>query len=135
MTGKRVLYIDDDAGIRRLVGRAMERRGYHMTLAESGADGIAMARAEPYDLIAVDHYMPGMDGLETLNVLRVLPDAPPVVYVTGSDEGRIAVAAGDRALQLGPSQAHQVGPFQGLHVLGCVPHCGHRCRGRRSSVH
>ncbi len=93
MTGKRVLYIDDDAGIRRLVGRAMERRGYHMTLAESGADGIAMARAEPYDLIAVDHYMPGMDGLETLNVLRVLPDAPPVVYVTGSDEGRIAVAA------------------------------------------
>jgi ActR/RegA family two-component response regulator len=39
MTGKRVLYIDDDAGIRRLVGRAMERRGYHMTLAESGADG------------------------------------------------------------------------------------------------
>ncbi|RZM35592.1 MAG: response regulator, partial [Sphingomonas sp.] len=93
MTGKRVLYIDDDAGIRRLVGRAMERRGYHMTLAESGADGIAMARAEPYDLIAVDHYMPGMDGLETLNVLRALPDAPPVVYVTGSDEGRIAVAA------------------------------------------
>ena len=92
MTGKRVLYIDDDAGIRRLVGRAMERRGYHMTLAESGADGIAMARAEPYDLIAVDHYMPGMDGLETLNVLRELPDAPPVVYVTGSDEGRIAVA-------------------------------------------
>ncbi|RZM34612.1 MAG: two-component system sensor histidine kinase/response regulator, partial [Sphingomonas sp.] len=35
----------------------MERRGYHMTLAESGADGIAMARAEAYDLIAVDHYM------------------------------------------------------------------------------
>ena len=37
--------------------------------------------------------MPGMDGLETLKQLRALPDPPPVVYVTGSEEGRIAVAA------------------------------------------
>ncbi len=93
MTGQRILYIDDDAGIRRLVGRAMERRGYRMTLAESGAEGIDHATAEQFDLIAVDHYMPGMDGLETLERLRLLPDTPPVVYVTGSDEGRIAVAA------------------------------------------
>ncbi len=93
MTGQRILYIDDDAGIRRLVGRAMERRGYRMTLAESGAEGVEHATAEQFDLIAVDHYMPGMDGLETLERLRLLPDTPPVVYVTGSDEGRIAVAA------------------------------------------
>jgi len=93
VTGQRILYIDDDAGIRRLVGRAMERRGYRMTLAESGAEGIEHATAEQFDLIAVDHYMPGMDGLETLERLRLLPDTPPVVYVTGSDEGRIAVAA------------------------------------------
>jgi len=93
VTGQRILYIDDDAGIRRLVGRAMERRGYRMTLAESGAEGIDHATAEQFDLIAVDHYMPGMDGLETLERLRLLPDTPPVVYVTGSDEGRIAVAA------------------------------------------
>ena len=93
MTGRRILYIDDDAGIRRLVGRAMERRGYRMTLAESGAEGIALAQAGTFDLIAVDHYMPGMNGLEALEQIRALPDAPPVVYVTGSDEGRIAVAA------------------------------------------
>ncbi len=93
MTGQRILYIDDDAGIRRLVGRAMERRGYRMTLAESGAEGVEHATVEQFDLIAVDHYMPGMDGLETLERLRLLPDTPPVVYVTGSDEGRIAVAA------------------------------------------
>jgi two-component sensor histidine kinase len=93
VTGQRILYIDDDAGIRRLVARAMERRGYRMTLAESGAEGIEHATAEQFDLIAVDHYMPGMDGLETLERLRLLPDTPPVVYVTGSDEGRIAVAA------------------------------------------
>ena len=88
-----VLYIDDDAGIRRLAARALARRGYRITLAENGAEGVAKAAAERFDLIAVDHYMPGMDGLETLEALRLLPDPPPVVYVTGSEEGRIAVAA------------------------------------------
>ena len=88
-----VLYIDDDAGIRRLAARALQRRGYRMTLAETGAEGVVKAAAERFDLIAVDHYMPGMDGLETLEALRRLPDPPPVVYVTGSEEGRIAVAA------------------------------------------
>lgn len=89
----RVLYIDDDAGLRRLAERSLRRRGYHVTLAERGADGVALAAAERFDLVAVDHYMPGMDGLETLEQLRALPNPPPVVYVTGSEEGSVAVAA------------------------------------------
>lgn len=93
-----VLYIDDDAGLRRLAARTLARYGYAVTVAEGGAEGIALAQAAlearaPFHLIAVDHYMPGMDGLETLERLRVLPGMPPVVYVTGSEEGRIAVAA------------------------------------------
>lgn len=52
-----------------------------------------MTRDGSFDLIAVDHYMPGQDGLATLQMLRTLPDCPPVVYVTGSEESRIAVAA------------------------------------------
>ena len=93
MSGARVLYIDDDPGIRRLASRALARRGYAVTCAEGGAQGLALASAEPFDLIAVDHYMPGMDGLATLQALQARGDAPPVVYVTGSEEGRIAVAA------------------------------------------
>lgn len=89
----RILYIDDDAGLRRLAVRTLERRGYKVTAAESGAEGVALAQAEQFDLIAVDHYMPGMDGLETLKRLRKLPDPVPVVYVTGSEEGQVAVAA------------------------------------------
>ena len=89
----RILYIDDDAGLRRLVARALVRRGHEVEVAEGGADGVAMAQASRYDIAAVDHYMPGMDGLETLAKLRALPDAPSVVYVTGSEEGRIAIAA------------------------------------------
>ena len=91
--GGRVLYIDDDPGIRRLATRALERRGYSVALAENGEDGVALATAERFDVIAVDHYMPGLDGLQTLERLQALPETPPVVYVTGSEEGRIAVAA------------------------------------------
>jgi len=89
----RILYIDDDAGLRRLAVRTLARRGFVVTAAESGTEGVALAEADRFDLIAVDHYMPGMDGLETLKRLRALPEPPPVVYVTGSEEGRIAVAA------------------------------------------
>lgn len=94
MTAKtRVLYVDDDEALRRLVQRLLERRGYEVTVADGGAAGIEAARQDGFDLIAVDHYMPGMDGLETLEALKKLPDQPPVVYVTGSEESSVAVAA------------------------------------------
>jgi two-component sensor histidine kinase len=93
VTAPHVLYIDDDPGIRRLAARALERRGYRVTLAERGEEGVALAAEQAFDLVAVDHYMPGLDGLETLARLHRLPVMPPVVYVTGSEEGRIAVAA------------------------------------------
>ncbi|WP_156381633.1 histidine kinase dimerization/phosphoacceptor domain -containing protein [Aurantimonas sp. Leaf443] len=89
-----ILYIDDDEGLRTLTERAMRRRGFAMRTAEGGDEGLEILRRERFDLIAIDHYMPGRDGLETLAMLReALPVLPPVVYVTGSEESRVAVAA------------------------------------------
>lgn len=88
-----ILYIDDDEGLRRLTSRALERKGYAVSLAPDGRTGVAMATAGHFDLVAVDHYMPGLDGLATLQHLLALPTPPPVIYVTGSEESRIAVAA------------------------------------------
>ena len=93
MATARVLYIDDDAGLCRLATRALQRLGYSVETAMSGPEGVDKATAATFDLIAVDHFMPGQDGLATLAELRALPNAPPVVYVTGSEESRIAVAA------------------------------------------
>ncbi len=90
---RRILYIDDDAGMRRLVEKLLTRRGHQLVTAEDGAHGVARAAEGGFDLIAVDHYMPGMDGLATLEAIREMPDAPPVVYVTGSEESAVAVAA------------------------------------------
>lgn len=79
--------------MRRLAARALARKGFEVSLAASGAEGVDMAKVTAFDLIAVDHYMPGQDGLATLDALRALSDCPPIVYVTGSEESRIAVAA------------------------------------------
>jgi two-component sensor histidine kinase len=91
--GTRVLYIDDDVGIGRLVQRHFQRGGCEVTLATDGAQGVALAAAERFDAIALDHYMPGQDGLAVLAALCALPDPPPVIFVTGAEEPRIAVTA------------------------------------------
>ncbi len=88
-----ILFIDDEAGLRRLVQRDLERHGFAVTTAADGPEGVRLAAAENFAAICLDHYMPGQDGLETLAQLRALPSPPPVIYVTGSEEGRIAVAA------------------------------------------
>ncbi len=89
----RVLYVDDDEGICRLVRRHLEREGFAVTVAHNAATGLSLARNEVFDAIALDHYMPGQDGLDVLADLLSLPAAPPVIFVTAAEEPRIAVAA------------------------------------------
>ena len=90
---RRILYIDDDDGLRRLVEKLLGRRGHSVATAASGPEGVARATSERFDIIAVDHYMPGQDGLATLFELCKLPEPPPIIYVTGSEESSVAVAA------------------------------------------
>ncbi len=64
-----------------------------MEIACDGEAGLALAHAQDFDVIALDHFMPGRDGLDVLADLVALPSAPPVIFVTGAEEPRIAVAA------------------------------------------
>lgn len=89
----RLLYIDDDAGLSRLVQKELGRHGYEVTCAVDGDEGLERLVEGGFDVCALDHYMPGRDGLDVLPDILALPEPPPVVYVTGAQEGRIAVAA------------------------------------------
>ncbi len=93
MSGLRLLYIDDDPALARLVRRRFERRGYAVEVAATGENGAARAAQGGVDVVALDHTMPGQDGLATLAQIRALPDPPPVVYVTATGESSVAVAA------------------------------------------
>lgn len=90
----RLLYIDDEPGLSRLVQQAFEQGGCIVETVASGAAGIArLSRNPPIDVVTLDHHMSGQDGLDILAEIAALPDPPPVVYVTGVSEGRVAIAA------------------------------------------
>jgi two-component sensor histidine kinase len=89
----RLLYIDDDEGFARLLSRALGRMGFEVTHAADGLSGIAALSEGQFDVIALDHYMPGLSGEQTLAKIVSFPDPPPVVYVTASDETQVAVTA------------------------------------------
>ena len=88
-----VLYVDDDSGIARLVEKHLSRQGYLVSTASSVATGLVALAGGDYDVVAVDHYMPGGEGLELLEKLQDFPRPPAAIYVTAADEGRIAVSA------------------------------------------
>jgi PAS domain S-box-containing protein len=92
-TRARILYIDDDPGLCRLVQKELQRQGYSVEIALDGASGVARTARGGIDVVALDHYMPNQDGLETLASIRALAEPPPVIYVTAMQEGRVAVAA------------------------------------------
>ncbi|MDB5527689.1 MAG: two-component system sensor histidine kinase/response regulator [Devosia sp.] len=89
----RVLYIDDDPGLARLVQKAMERRGYFFEHAATGETGLTRIAHGGIDVVVLDHYLPTGTGLDVLAAMASLSDHPAVVYVTGSAETAVAVAA------------------------------------------
>ncbi len=91
--GTTILYVDDDAGLRRLVDRGLQRHGFTVELAADGQAGLDRVARGGIDVVALDQYMPGLDGLTTLARIRELGSPPPVVFVTASQESAIAVAA------------------------------------------
>jgi two-component sensor histidine kinase/CheY-like chemotaxis protein len=88
-----LLYIDDDEALARLVARGLSRLGFKVEHASCGSEGLERLELGGIDVIALDQYMPGLDGLETLERIMAIPNAPPVVFVTASQDSSIAVTA------------------------------------------
>ncbi len=112
MTG-RLLIIDDEPAIRRLVRGALERAGHDVAEAASGAEGLAMARAPGCELVLLDLGLPDRDGLELLPLLKGLDRA--VIVLTARD----ATAEKVTALDLGADD-YLVKPFDTEELLARV---------------
>ena len=92
----RILIVDDDEGIRLLIGDFLAKHGYETTTAADPVEMRKLLSAERFDLIVLDVMMPREDGLTALRQMG--PDAPPVIMLSavGSDVDRI-VGEGDVA--------------------------------------
>jgi two-component sensor histidine kinase/CheY-like chemotaxis protein len=89
----RVLYVDDDPALFRLVQKTLDRKGFDVEHASNAADAIEQLKNKRFDVVAVDHYLGDNTGLQLLQNLASLDTTPPTVYVTGSSEMNVAVAA------------------------------------------
>ncbi len=89
----RILYMEDDPGLARLVQKKLEQAGYIVDIASDGEEGLAMYAAGSYDVVAVDQTMPVYDGLGVIHTLASQGPLPPMIMVTGTGDERTAVEA------------------------------------------
>jgi two-component system, NtrC family, nitrogen regulation response regulator NtrX len=88
----RILIIDDEASIRSTLSGILEDEGHRTTLCESGEEGIAQFARDEFDLVFLDLWLPGVDGLSVLERLRSA-GAPPVIVISGHGSVETAVRA------------------------------------------
>ena len=81
----RVLIVDDDAGVRRMLARSLEAEGYAVALASDGGGALVEIERSPPDVILLDVSMPGLDGLGVARRLRGKGDAVPILLLTARD--------------------------------------------------
>lgn len=87
----RILYVEDDAFVARMAKRRLDGDGFEVTLCDEGAAGLELARSGEFDIILLDHMLPGMSGVDILKQLS--SGETPVVMVSGSSELSVVVEA------------------------------------------
>lgn len=93
MTGQRVLVVDDETKMQRVLEIMLKRMGYGVVCASDGQSALHALQAEPVDLIISDLRMPGMGGIELLRQLREQGQDVPVIIMTAYGTVESAVEA------------------------------------------
>src|SRR5579872_7090707 len=92
-----ILIVDDESGIRQSLSALLRDEGYDVTAVASGEECIEAVERRPFDLVLLDIWLPGIDGLATLERINEHDGAPMVVMISG--HGKIETAV--RATKLG----------------------------------
>jgi len=82
----RILLIDDDRKLCRLISDYLAPMGYHVSTAHTGTDGLQSALTETWDAILLDMMLPGLDGFEVLKRIRKENDVPILMLTALSEE-------------------------------------------------
>ena len=89
MTNGQLLWVDDEMELLKAQVIFLEKKGYEVTAVSNGPDAIELCHERSFDLVLLDEQMPGLSGLETLQRIKELSPATPVVMVTKSEEENI----------------------------------------------
>ena len=125
----RVLVIEDEVRMARLLKRALEEEGHTVDVAADGPDGLWMATENPYAAIVLDVMLPGFDGFELCRRLRAAGTWVPVLMLTARDE------IGDRVRGLDAgADDYLVKPFSLLELAARLRALARRDDRRRPAV-
>jgi CheY-like chemotaxis protein len=92
-----VLLIEDDHDVRRSLRRQLEAEGFEVVGAADGSEGLRLLRDGDFAAVVSDHYMPGMDGVDVLQIARWFKPSAARVLSTGSDELAVVARAVNEA--------------------------------------
>lgn len=89
----RVLVVDDEEPVRRLLKKELERKGFHVDAVSDGNAALDILNERSYDVVLLDIVMPGMDGIATMKSLKSDSASPAIIVLTGRATVETAVEA------------------------------------------
>jgi CheY-like chemotaxis protein len=121
----RILVVDDDAAVQMTVRLLLERAGHSVVTADDGRKGLALCKTGDFDLLFLDIFMPGMDGFETMRMVRQQQPQLPIIVISGRPISAEADSSPDfltMATKLGAVSSLQK-PFRPADLLSAVTDC------------
>src|SRR5512137_2569373 len=88
-----LLIVDDEAGIRESLASILQDEGYHVEAVGSAEEALERSSAGDLEVILLDVWLPGIDGLEALSRIQALPHPPAVIMISGHGTIETAVKA------------------------------------------
>jgi DNA-binding response OmpR family regulator len=85
MSNGDILWVDDEIELLKAHIIFLKNKGYDVSTVSNGADAIEMCRKKTFDIVLLDEMMPGLTGLETLQEIKEIQPATPIVMVTKSE--------------------------------------------------
>lgn len=123
----RILVIDDEKGLRDMLSHTLRRMKFEVAVAEDGEKGVAAALAGDFDAVVCDIMMPGIDGIEVLQILKRERPKLAVVMVTGYP----TVETSARASELGAFD-YLAKPYDVMALCALLEKAAARTRRRRA---
>src|SRR6478672_243145 len=77
------MIVDDDSAVRSAVRLVLEAAGHTVFVASDGRKGLSILEAENFNLVLLDIFMPGMDGLETMRLIHQRRPLIPIIVISG----------------------------------------------------
>ena len=131
----KILVIDDDSAVLATLRLLLQRAGHRVVVADDGRKGLAIFDAGDFDLLFLDIFMPGMDGLETMRLVHQRQPLTPVIVISGRPLPSDSGSGPDfltMATKLGAVSSLQK-PFKPGALLAAVADCLEVAKGRSSS--